>query len=159
LTTPQAAYAAGFLEGSLGLAPGSLRAEDVPSDFVAELSSVLRGTPPKDSATPSLETQVMEILAEMERSSVERDGFFVRKARWPHAAPLAVCLTHDVDNIERPREHIEKVKAEIQKAASGRSKPASTGTAPSADASGSSAKQDRENQPSFLSSLTMETDL
>jgi len=110
LTGPQAAYAAGFLEGSLGLASGSLRADDVPPKLVDELSSVLRGAPPRDSATPSLESMVSDFLAALERSHVERDGFFVRKARWPGAASLAVCLTHDVDNIERPWDHIEKVK-------------------------------------------------
>lgn len=124
MTAPQTAYAAGFLEGSLGLASGSLRPEDVPGDLVHELCSVLRGTPPSDSATPSLESRVMEFLAALERSSVERGGFFVRKARWPGAAPLAVCLTHDVDNIERPWEHIEKVKGrfsavDLQKARKG----------------------------------------
>jgi hypothetical protein len=124
LTGPQAVYVAGFLEGSLGLAAGALRPEDVPAYLVDELSSVLRGTPPRDSATPSLESKVMGFLAELERSSVERDGFFVRKARWPRAAPLAVCLTHDVDNIERPWDHIEKVRdrftaADLRKARKG----------------------------------------
>ncbi len=124
MTGPRTVYAAGFLEGSLGLASGCLRPEDVPADLVDELCSVLGGTPPKDSATPSLEYRVMEFLAELERSSVERDGFFVRKARWPRAAPLAVCLTHDVDNIERPWDHIEKVKdrfsaADLRKARKG----------------------------------------
>jgi hypothetical protein len=104
------AYAAGFLEGSLGLASGSLRPEDVPGDLVDQLASVVRGSPPEDSATPSLEARVMGFLSELERSALEDKGFFVRKARWPGAAPLAVCLTHDVDNIERPWDHIERVK-------------------------------------------------
>jgi len=110
LTTPESGYVSGFLEGSLGLASGSLRPGDVPRDLLDELTSVLRGAPPKDSATPSLETRIMEFLAALERSSLEEKGFFVRKARWPRAARFAVCLTHDVDNIERPREHIMKVK-------------------------------------------------
>jgi len=110
LTGPESAYAAGFLEGSLGLASGSLRSGDVPGDLVDELTSVLRGVPPKDSTAPSLEARIMEFLAALERSALEDEGFFVRKARWPGAAPLAVCLTHDVDNIQRPKEHILKVR-------------------------------------------------
>jgi hypothetical protein len=110
LTAQEKAYAAGFLEGSLGLVSGSLRPEDVPGDLVDELASVLRGAPPDDSAVPSIDAHVMEFLASLERSSLEERGFFVRKARWPEAAPFAVCLTHDVDNIERPTEHILKVK-------------------------------------------------
>ncbi len=58
----------------------------------------------------------MELLGRLERSSLREKGFFVRKARWPNAAPLAVCLTHDVDNIERPMEHILKVKDRFSKA-------------------------------------------
>jgi hypothetical protein len=124
LTGPEKAYAAGFLQGSLGLASGSLPPEDVPGDLVDELASVLRGTPPKDSTSPSLEARVMEFLSELERSAIEERGFFVRKARWPDAAPLAVCLTHDVDNIDRSVEHILKVKdrfdsADFQKAQKG----------------------------------------
>jgi len=110
LTRAEQAYAAGFLEGSLGLASGSLLPADVPRDLVDELASVMRGSPPKDSTSPSLEARVMEFLAALERSGIEEKGFFVRKARWPDAAPLAVCLTHDVDNIHRSLEHILKVK-------------------------------------------------
>jgi hypothetical protein len=110
LTGSESVYAAGFLEGSLGLASGSLRPEDVPGSLVDELTSVMRGSPPRDSTTPSLEARVMEFMSGLERSALEEEGFFVRKARWPGAAPLAVCLTHDVDNIERPKEHILKVR-------------------------------------------------
>jgi len=116
LTSPESAYAAGFLEGSLGLAAGSLLPEDVPGDLLDELASVMRGVPLDDSSTPSLETRIMEFLGWLERSALERQGFFVRKARWPDAAPLAVCLTHDVDNIERPMEHVLKVKDRFSKA-------------------------------------------
>ncbi len=116
MTLRESAYSAFFLEGSLGLPSGSLRPEDVPAGLVEELSSVLRGTPPKDAATPSLDAHVMSFLASLERSAIKENGFFVRKARWPDAAPLAVCLTHDVDNIERPREHILKVKERFSRA-------------------------------------------
>ena len=110
MTGSEKAYTAGFLEGSLGLASGSLRPGDVPGSLVDELTSAMRGSPPQDSTTPSLEARVMEFLSGLERSALEEEGFFVRKARWPGAAPLAVCLTHDVDNIERPKEHILKVR-------------------------------------------------
>jgi peptidoglycan/xylan/chitin deacetylase (PgdA/CDA1 family) len=110
LTNPPTAYAAAFLEGSLGLASGSLHPEDVPGELVDDLASVLRGSPPKDSSVPSLEVRIKEFLGAVERSALDEEGFFVRKARWPDAASFAVCLTHDVDNIERPREHIEKTK-------------------------------------------------
>ena len=116
MTGPETAYAASFVEGSLGLAAGSLRPGDVPGDLVDGLASVMRGVPLEDTSTPSLEARIMELLAGLERSALERDGFFVRKARWPGAAPLAVCLTHDVDNIERPKEHVLKVRDRFSKA-------------------------------------------
>jgi peptidoglycan/xylan/chitin deacetylase (PgdA/CDA1 family) len=106
----QASYVLNFLEGSLGLAHGSLEAGAVPGDLVDELSAVMGGSSPNESASPSLEAKIMAMLEEVEKSSIEEDGFFVRKARWPNAAPFAVCLTHDVDNIERPMEHIMKVR-------------------------------------------------
>jgi hypothetical protein len=116
LTGPESAYAAGFLEESLGLASGSVRAGDVPGDLIDELTSVLRGAQAKETKTPSLESRVMKFLKALERSALEEEGFFVRKARWPGAAPLAVCLTHDVDNIERPMDHMLKTRARFSKA-------------------------------------------
>lgn len=110
MNAPEKAYAVAFLEGSLGLVSGSLRLEDVPVDLVEELTSVMRGSAPKDASTPSLETRVMRFLSGLEETALDDQGFFVRKARWPGAAPLAVCLTHDVDNIERPPEHVLMVK-------------------------------------------------
>jgi hypothetical protein len=115
LTEPRSAYAASFMEQSLGLASGSLRAEDVPRDLVDELASVMRGATPRDSKTPSLEFRIQGLLAQLERSAIEEEGYFVRKARWPDAAPFAVCLTHDVDNIERPMEHVLKTKDRFTK--------------------------------------------
>jgi len=116
LTSQEAVYAASFLEGSLGLASGSLDPEDVPRALVDEIASVLRGAPPKDTTAPSLDVRIMGLLSSLERSAIQERGFFVRKARWPGGAPLAVCLTHDVDNIERPAEHILKVKDRFSKA-------------------------------------------
>jgi hypothetical protein len=116
LTTPESKYAAAFLEESLGLASGSLLPEGVPDDLIDELTSVVRGAPLRESSTPSVEVRIMRFLADLERASVEKSGYFVRKARWPDAARLAVCLTHDVDNIERPAQHILKVKDRFSRA-------------------------------------------
>ncbi len=111
MTTPPAtAYVVDFLERSLGLASGWLEAETVPRELVADISSVMRGSAPEDASLPSLEVRIRELSATIEKESLERRGFFVRKARWPGAAPLAVCLTHDVDNVSRPMEHILKVR-------------------------------------------------
>lgn len=77
---------------------------------MADLCSAVRGSRPGELDTPSLEARIRDVLVDAEKSSLESRGYFVRKARWPGAAPLAVCLTHDVDNIERPREHVERVK-------------------------------------------------
>ncbi len=110
MTTPAAtSYALAFLEGSLGLVSGSLREEVVPKELVADLCSVMRGASAEDTETPSLETRIRDVLTEAEKDAIESRGYFVRKARWPGGAPFAVCLTHDVDNIERPKEHVEKV--------------------------------------------------
>jgi hypothetical protein len=116
LTNAPVDYVVGFLEASLGLVDGSLQPEQVPKALIEGLTSVLRGSSRGDSSTPSLELRVNDLLAKLERSAMEQTGFFVRKARWPYAAPLAVCLTHDVDNIERPKEHILKVKDRFGKA-------------------------------------------
>jgi hypothetical protein len=115
LTDPRSEYAASFLEGSLGLPSRALSPEEVPRDLVDELASVMRGAPPIDSTTPSLEARIQRFLAELEKSALEEDGYFVRKARWPDAAPLAVCLTHDVDNIAHPMEHVLKTKDRFSK--------------------------------------------
>jgi len=115
LTSGPLDYVVGFLENSLGLADGALKPDQVSKDLVDELTSVLRGSPPGDTSTPALEMRVIGLLKTLERSSLETSGFFVRKARWPNAAHLAVCLTHDVDNIERPMDHILKLKDRFSK--------------------------------------------
>jgi hypothetical protein len=110
-TSRSSTYVARFIEGTLGLSAGSLGPDQVPRDIAAELTSVLRGSPASGpTSAPYLETRIRALLPSLERSAIEKDGFFVRKARWPNAAPLAVCLTHDVDNIERPLEHIMKLR-------------------------------------------------
>jgi hypothetical protein len=108
-------YALGMLEGSMGLVAGSLREELVPRDLVADLCSAMRGSHPTDDTTPSLEVRIKQLLDKVERDSLDSHGYFVRKARWPRAAKFAVCLTHDIDNIERPREHVVRVKDRFSK--------------------------------------------
>lgn len=103
-------YVLGFLEGSLGLVAGSLRAELVPPALISDLCAAMRGAASAGTPEPRLEERVSELLRDVESDSLDARGFFVRKARWPGAAPLAVCLTHDVDNIERPWEHVMKTK-------------------------------------------------
>ncbi|HUH99695.1 MAG TPA: hypothetical protein VLY65_01505 [Nitrososphaerales archaeon] len=112
----QSAYVAAFLESSLGLLRSSVRPEDIPKDLLESISSAMRGSPPRDTESPSLETLIMRFLREHERESLEEHGFSVRKARWPDAASFAVCLTHDVDNIEHPLDHITKTKDRFSRA-------------------------------------------
>jgi len=116
MTSSPSDYVVGFLEGNLGLASGSLRHEVIPRDLADELTSVLQGAPSRDPSSPSIELRIKQFLAELEITALEEAGFFVRKSRWPNAAQLGVCLTHDVDNIERPMEHILKVKDRFSKA-------------------------------------------
>jgi len=104
-------------EESLGLVGGSLTGpsgeELLPQGFVDKVASVLRSgvaPPGADATTPYLEKELFSLLPKIRDASLQRDGFFVRKARWPDASPLAVCLTHDVDNIERPFEHAWKTR-------------------------------------------------
>jgi hypothetical protein len=54
---------------------------------------------------------MLSLLAMTRAAALAEDGYFVRKARWPSAAPFAVCLTHDVDNISRPRGHIWRTRS------------------------------------------------
>jgi hypothetical protein len=110
-------YVASMAEESLGLVGGSLAGalgeELLPQSFVDNVASVLRGgeaPPGTDVSTPYLEKELFSLLPRIRDASLQRDGFFVRKARWPGASPLAVCLTHDVDNIARPFEHVWKTR-------------------------------------------------
>ncbi len=103
-------YVAALVEDSLGLMEGSLRPENLPDELVRTISSTLRGQLPADAVGPSLERQILSLLPSLRAASIATDGYFVRKARWPGAAPFAVCLTHDVDNISRPRRHIWRTR-------------------------------------------------
>ena len=80
-------------------------------DFVQEVARVLRGGEPSDIGRPALEEKIKGIETGLRDSSLREDGYFVRKARWPGGSRLAVCLTHDVDNISRPSSHLWRTRS------------------------------------------------
>jgi len=104
-------YVASVAEQSLGLVAGSLRPETLPEALVKQFSSAVRGGSPADAGGPVLEMQLLSLLAATRAAALAEDGCFVRKARWPGAAPFGVCLTHDVDNISRPRSHLWRTRS------------------------------------------------
>jgi hypothetical protein len=104
-------YVASMTEDSLGLVEGSLTPQNLPEDLVASVASAVRGHSPGDSGVPFLEKQMISLNEAMRATAIKDDGYFVRKARWPGAAPFAVCLTHDVDNITRSRGHVWKTRS------------------------------------------------
>jgi len=99
-------YVASFLNDSLGLPEGIVDPASIPSELVSHISEAVRGALESASETPVLEEAVAMYLSDLETEQFEREGYFVRKARWPRGAPFAACLTHDVDNIKRPLSHI-----------------------------------------------------
>ncbi len=101
-----AAYVARFLEDSLGLPEGSVDPASVPSELAAAIGSAMGGAENSASAEPRIELMVLDFLEDHERRWLDATGFSVRKARWPGGARYAACLTHDVDNIERPWSHV-----------------------------------------------------
>ena len=110
-------YVSSLVEENLGLVGGSLAGapgEELLSEtLVGRVASVMKGgaaPPGADVTSPYLEREILALLPGMRDYSLQRDGFFVRKARWPGASPFAVCLTHDVDNIARPIGHVWKVR-------------------------------------------------
>jgi len=106
LTSSPRDYVHALVQDNLGLAQGQIEAPDLPTDLVDMATSTLRGQNIEGSEGPYLDRRMNELLLEIKRSSLESDGFFVWKARWPNASPFAVCLTHDVDNISHSRSHI-----------------------------------------------------
>ncbi|MDA4113595.1 MAG: hypothetical protein OK474_06090 [Thaumarchaeota archaeon] len=105
-------YVASVAEESLGLAAGSLKPETVPDELVSGFSSALRGEATAGAEGPLLERLMLSpVLAAARDAALSEDGYLVRKARWPGAAPFAVCLTHDVDNISRPRSHLWRTRS------------------------------------------------
>lgn len=104
------AYAAAFLEENLGLVRGSLGLDEVPSEFTESLSEAMRGSEASESSEPALDLRAQKLMAELEGTMLDRDGFILAKARWPGGAPYAACLTHDVDNVSRTRSHLIDVR-------------------------------------------------
>jgi len=108
---PQTAvYVANLVEESLGYSQGTVTPERVPSDLAELVVESVRGSEKSASPDPLLEQRISDLSAGLEKSILESDGFLVRKARWPGAAPYAACLTHDVDNVSRPIGHILGVR-------------------------------------------------
>lgn len=107
---PFLGYCAHFLEDNLGLPASSLKEEDVPSDLAEMVRAAMGGSEGSSAPEPALETRILAFLAELERTSIEKDGYFIRKARWPENASYASCLTHDVDNIEQPLGHLMETR-------------------------------------------------
>ena len=100
------AYVRGLVEENLGLARGVIGSEDLPADLVDLITSAVRGKTSGETSSPYIEQKLNDFLLEVKRHSLERDGFFAWKARWPEARRFAACLTHDVDNLEHSRRHI-----------------------------------------------------
>jgi hypothetical protein len=103
-------YVAGLIAEDLGLPEGALAASMVPTDLAELVVDSVRGSESSASPDPIVEQRISGLSGELERSILDRDGFLLRKARWPGAAPYAACLTHDVDNISRPMGHIISVR-------------------------------------------------
>ncbi len=106
MSSPARTYVRGLVEENLGLPKGVIGLEDLPADLVDLITSAVRGKTSREVGSPLVEQKLNEFLLEVKRYSLERDGFFAWKARWPEASPFAACLTHDVDNIVHPRRHI-----------------------------------------------------
>ena len=82
----------------------------MPSELGELIVAATKGGESLASEDPTLEMRVMGFLKELEEASLDEEGFLLRKARWPGGARYAACLTHDVDNISRPRSHIIAVR-------------------------------------------------
>jgi len=103
-------YSASLLADHLGLPKGQLRPEDISDEFIASVRSSLIDPPQGGFDSPVLDAAIQTFARQLERVELERDGFSVRKAKWPGGSKFAICLTHDVDNVSRPRSHILKVR-------------------------------------------------
>lgn len=108
-------FVATLVGESLGLPLGTLDSAQLPADLVELVAGAMRGDEKAASPDPIVESAVNAFGAELERAELERSGFHVRKARWPGNAPYAVALTHDVDNIARPRSHLMERRSRFSK--------------------------------------------
>lgn len=104
-------FVSAMVEENLGLVKGHLDRYPLPQDLVDQIASLMRGGEPEDIGRPVIEEKLALFLGELRKTALAEDGFFLRKSRWPGAAPFAVCLTHDVDNISRPANHIWKTRS------------------------------------------------
>ncbi len=109
---PRDSYVASLVEDNLGLVNGSLRAKEI-AGMAGEVASYLEGKV-GEPAEPFLEKRFLDFLHEIERSELEEHGYFARKMKWPNGSPFAICLTHDVDNIERPLGHVLKTRSRFK---------------------------------------------
>ncbi len=105
-------YAASLVEDNLGLVNGSLRGNEM-AGLTSEVVAYFEGKG-AESSEPLLEKRFLGILQEIERSELEVNGFLIRKMKWPNGSPFAICLTHDVDNIERPIGHVLKTRSRFK---------------------------------------------
>ena len=103
-------YVSSLVEESLGLAADSLDPDLLPDDLVDSIASAVKGSPSADTSSPYLDKAILSLLPKIRAASLERDGFFVRKERWPKGSTFAVCLTHDVDGISHPWGHVWKTR-------------------------------------------------
>jgi len=99
-------YVLGLVQENLGLPVGEVVADDLPRDLVDLIASAVRGESPGEPERPYVEEELGEFFRETRVSSLEKNGYFLYKARWPNASRFAVCLTHDVDSIAHTRGHI-----------------------------------------------------
>jgi hypothetical protein len=103
-------YSASLLTDNLGLPNGYLRPEDIPAELTDSVRSSIIEPPQAGFDSPVLDAAIQAFSRRLESAELERDGFSIRKARWPGGSRFAICLTHDVDNVSRPRSHILKVR-------------------------------------------------
>lgn len=103
-------YVVSMLCDSLGLAERVLTPDLVPRELAELLMDAVRGSEGSASAEPLVEQRIAGFLRDFEEVALDRDGFLLRKARWPAGVRYAACLTHDVDNISRPLGHIVGIR-------------------------------------------------
>lgn len=111
MTEARRSYVNSLVEQSLGLVSGHLDRYPLPDEFVEEATSVLEGATRADVSRPFLEDRMTIILRDLREAALRDEGCFIRKARWPGGARFGVCLTHDVDNVTRPRSHLWKTRS------------------------------------------------
>ena len=92
----------------MGFPRGSVDAAALPSDLVDLIRSAMAGDESSRSPDPVLDEAILAAGRDVEAARIESDGYSVSKERWPGGAAYATCLTHDVDNVARPRSHLRE---------------------------------------------------